>query len=57
MKILIIRKIDTYTEIGDLQKHPVAGYWAFVWCVSKIPELIDTLFIVLRKKPLMFMHW
>lgn len=47
----------TYTEIGDLQKHPVAGYWAFVWCVSKIPELIDTLFIVLRKKPLMFMHW
>lgn len=47
----------TYTEIGDLQKHPVAGYWAFLWVVSKIPELIDTLFIVLRKKPLMFMHW
>lgn len=25
--------------------------------MSKIPELIDTFFIVLRKKPLMFMHW
>uniref|UniRef100_A0A915P087 Elongation of very long chain fatty acids protein n=1 Tax=Meloidogyne floridensis TaxID=298350 RepID=A0A915P087_9BILA len=47
----------TYTEIGELQKDPIAGYWAFAWCVSKIPELIDTLFVVLRKRPLMFMHW
>jgi len=47
----------TYTHISELQTDKVAGYWAFVWCVSKIPELIDTIFIVLRKKPLMFMHW
>jgi len=47
----------TYTHVTELQTGKIAGYWAFVWCVSKIPELIDTLFIVLRKKPLMFMHW
>jgi len=47
----------TYTDISELFTDKTAGYWAFVWCVSKIPELIDTLFIVVRKKPLMFMHW
>lgn len=47
----------TYTHISDMQKGKTAGYWTFLWVVSKIPELVDTLFIVARKRPLMFMHW
>jgi hypothetical protein len=46
----------TYTKVTELETG-VAGYWHFLWVVSKIPEFIDTLFIVLRKKPLITMHW
>ncbi|KAI6233185.1 Elongation of very long chain fatty acids protein [Aphelenchoides fujianensis] len=47
----------TYTHINEVHKNSLAGYWSFLWICSKIPEFVDTFFIVLRKKPLMFMHW
>ncbi|KAI6220341.1 Elongation of very long chain fatty acids protein [Aphelenchoides fujianensis] len=47
----------TYTHISEIQTDRTSGYWCFLWIVSKIPEFVDTFFIVLRKKPLMLMHW
>jgi len=35
----------------------VTGFWTNQFALSKAFELVDTLFIVVRKKPLMFLHW
>lgn len=33
------------------------GFWVQLFALSKIPELVDTFFIVVHKKPLLFLHW
>uniref|UniRef100_A0A0K0DS22 Elongation of very long chain fatty acids protein n=1 Tax=Strongyloides stercoralis TaxID=6248 RepID=A0A0K0DS22_STRER len=46
----------SYCKIGNMNKGQ-SGYWVWLFMVSKMFELVDTIFIVLRKKPLMFLHW
>ena len=35
----------------------VSSLWTYLFTMSKVPELMDTVFIVLRKQPLIFLHW
>jgi hypothetical protein len=35
----------------------VAAFWSFLFAMSKVAELFDTVFVVLRKRPLIFLHW
>lgn len=44
------------TRADWLEDNP-AGTWTMMFVFSKIPELIDTLFIVLRKRQLITLHW
>jgi len=34
-----------------------SGLWVQLFVLSKFPELLDTFFIVIHKKPLIFLHW
>jgi elongation of very long chain fatty acids protein 6 len=44
---------------GDLcgPTSELSNPWVCLFCLSKIPELLDTLFLVLRKRPVIFLHW
>lgn len=35
----------------------VSGFWTYAFVLSKVYELGDTAFIILRKQPLSFLHW
>ncbi len=42
---------------GEHIRFGYAGIWVALFAASKVPELADTAFIVLRKRPLLLLHW
>jgi len=38
-------------------ENKVTAFWTWLFVLSKLPELGDTAFIVLRKQKLIFLHW
>lgn len=56
-----IRTVSThgveYSICSKDYAHGVNGCWAWLFILSKVPELFDTVFIVLRKQQLIFLHW
>jgi len=58
---LIYTKGVYHVVCGDTRNDWVidnpAGVWTMFFIFSKVPELIDTLFIVLRKRKLITLHW
>lgn len=40
-----------------ISERPMLSFWCYLFVYSKIAEFGDTVFIVLRKTPLNFLHW
>ncbi|XP_076459389.1 very long chain fatty acid elongase 6-like [Babylonia areolata] len=58
----LVSTIENYSWVHSICvpsffKNVPAGYWSSLFIVSKVYELGDTVFIVLRKQQLIFLHW
>ncbi|XP_073096610.1 very long chain fatty acid elongase 3 isoform X2 [Manis javanica] len=43
--------------VFSFSNSPVIRFWSCLFVLSKVIELGDTAFIILRKRPLIFVHW
>eukprot|EP01006_Ploeotia_vitrea_P046253 TRINITY_DN67010_c8_g1_i1.p1 TRINITY_DN67010_c8_g1~~TRINITY_DN67010_c8_g1_i1.p1 ORF type:complete len:271 (-),score=23.05 TRINITY_DN67010_c8_g1_i1:238-1050(-) len=45
------------TDPADWYAIGSPGFWVWVFVYSKLPELLDTVFLVVQKKRVIFLHW
>ncbi|VDO95327.1 unnamed protein product [Soboliphyme baturini] len=56
--IYVLRKYGfQYSMCNASYAQGVTGFWTEMFAISKALELGDTIFIILRKRPLIFLHW
>jgi elongation of very long chain fatty acids protein 6 len=55
--VIMISGVKASICTSEVDKNPHLSLWAFLFVISKVLELGDTAFIVLRKSPLQFLHW
>lgn len=46
-----------YSVCDNSYAYGITGFWVYMFIMSKLPELVDTIFIVFRKQKLIFLHW
>jgi len=49
--------VGSYCFNANYYVDSVTGYWGWLFVMSKAPELGDTLFLILRKRRVIFLHW
>ncbi|ELT90793.1 hypothetical protein CAPTEDRAFT_89921 [Capitella teleta] len=47
---------ESICEPSFMLEAPTA-FWGLLFTLSKVPELLDTAFLVLKKRPVIFLHW
>ena len=52
-----IHSTTDYIFYRHLILNPVSGVWSWIFTLMKLLEFGDTVFIVLRKQPLILLHW
>uniref|UniRef100_A0A0K0D3T6 Elongation of very long chain fatty acids protein n=1 Tax=Angiostrongylus cantonensis TaxID=6313 RepID=A0A0K0D3T6_ANGCA len=49
--------VGSYCNNNKFYTDASTGFWGWAFVMSKAPELGDTMFLILRKRPVIFMHW